>query len=200
MNLGFVFTSYNNTPFTQELLNSLAHVQGVENCRVVVVDNNSDEKNRDELISACSNIPYVSLILNDENVGYFKGLNIGIRQLRATLADCNCVVIGNNDLIFSPDFVESIFRNEAIFNHPVIAPDIVTANGVHQNPHVIKKIGWFRELFYDLYHLNYHLSKVITFASNCFPVAKRRDHDFYHLGRGDSPRIWCLLYSWSNIL
>jgi GT2 family glycosyltransferase len=102
------------------------------------------------------------LILNKENVGYFKGLNLGIRQLRASQPDINLMVVGNNDLVFPADFADAVCRSLSTFDkYPVVSPDIVTLGGVHQNPHVSRKIGKFREFIYNLYYANYYLAIVI---------------------------------------
>jgi GT2 family glycosyltransferase len=140
MKIGFVFTNYNNTAHTENLLNSLSQVRYIENSHIVIVDNDSDYSNRQNLIRLCEGLSYVSLVLNTENCGYFKGLNKGISFLRDLNPEFDVVVIGNNDLKFNSDFIESVQKNDAILTqYPVISPDIVTADGGHQNPHVIKK-------------------------------------------------------------
>jgi GT2 family glycosyltransferase len=50
----------------------------------VVVDNHSDKENVEALKKFVSEFQNVEPILNKYNVGYFEGLNIGIRYLRAS--------------------------------------------------------------------------------------------------------------------
>src|ERR1700676_135036 len=45
--------------------------------------------------------------------------------------------------------------------HPVICPDIVTLDGIHQNPHVIERISRIRELVYDIYYSYYYVALLI---------------------------------------
>jgi GT2 family glycosyltransferase len=72
------------------------------------------------------------------------------------------IVVGNNDLIFPADFAESLRRNlPTLEKYAVVSPDIVTLDGAHQNPHVIRKIGKLREFIYNLYYANYYSSIAI---------------------------------------
>lgn len=158
MKIGYVCTNYNNSALTREAVCSLLK-NGADQFRVVVVDNNSDKENVEALKSLANEFEQVELILNDENVGYFRGLNLGIRHLRANQPDFQIMVVGNNDLVFPPDFSDSVSRNRCTLEqHAVVSPDIVTLDGVHQNPHVISNIGKFREFVYDLYYANYYLA------------------------------------------
>ena len=161
MKIGYVCTNYNNSAYTREAVCSLLK-DGGDVYRILVVDNNSDSKNVEALKSVASEFQHVELILNKENVGYFRGLNLGIRHLRSSQRDINIMVVGNNDLVFPADFADSLRRNLSTFEkHPVVSPDIVTLDDVHQNPHVISKIGKFREFIYNLYYANYYLAIAI---------------------------------------
>ena len=161
MKIGYVCTNYDNSVDTREAVRSLLR-NGGDEYRIAVVDNHSDNKNVEALKSVASEFQQTEVILNKENLGYFKGLNLGIRHLRASDPDIHLMVIGNNDLVFPTDFGESIRRNLATFEkYPVVSPDIVTLDGVHQNPHVISKIGKFREFMYNLYYANYYVAIAI---------------------------------------
>jgi len=161
MKIGYVCTNYNNSALSREAVSSLRRNGGHE-FRIVVVDNNSDQENLEALKSLANEFAHVELILNKDNVGYFRGLNLGIRHLRASQPDIKIMVVGNNDLVFPDDFGDAISRNSSTLEqHAVVSPDIVTMGGVHQNPHVVSKIGKFREFIYDLYYANYYLAIAI---------------------------------------
>lgn len=158
MKIGYICTNYNNSALSREAVCSLPKDRGHE-FRIVVVDNNSDGENVEALKNLAKEFEHVELILNQDNVGYFRGLNLGIRHLRASQPDIEIMVVGNNDLVFPNDFADAIARNlNTLERHAVVSPDIVTLDGVHQNPHVVSKIGRFRELVYDLYYANYYLA------------------------------------------
>lgn len=161
MKIGYVCTNYDNSADTREAVRSLLR-NGRDEYRIAVVDNHSDSKNVEVLKSIASEFQQAEVILNKENLGYFKGLNLGIRHLRDSNPDIHLMVVGNNDLVFPTDFGECVRRNQATFKkYPVVSPDIVTLDGVHQNPHVISKIGKFREFMYNLYYANYYAAIAI---------------------------------------
>jgi len=184
MKLGYVCTNYNNSAYTRDAVSSLCG-NGGDRYRIIVVDNHSDEQNVETLKSIASEWQHVELILNKENVGYFKGLNIGIRRLRSIQPDINVIVVGNNDLVFPADFAECIDRNlPNLEKYAVISPDIVTPDGVHQNPHVIHKIGMFREFIYSLYYANYYLGTAIQKLANAGRgFTERRDTGQHGIAR-----------------
>jgi len=161
MKLGFVCTNFNNAGFTRQAVDTLLSNRGHE-VVIVVVDNCSIAEDVTRLRELTEEHAEVRLMLLEKNVGYFAGLNSGIRYLRENFPDVLHVVIGNNDLIFGEEFIASIVQQlPNLEKYPVLSPDIVTLDGVHQNPHVIAGISWIRELLYDLYYANYHLAVVM---------------------------------------
>jgi GT2 family glycosyltransferase len=181
--LGFVFTNFNNADYTIKAIQSLQEDPNREKFYIVVVDNNSEENDTEILKSFAENNLNVEIIYSAVNVGYFKGLNIGIKYIKNNFADVQCLVVGNNDVLFPKNFYNSIFENkELILKYPVISPDIITSDGFHQNPHVIEKVSKIRELFYDLYHSNYTIAKlVIKLAKLTHKVTRRKDEDRYEV-------------------
>ena len=185
MKIGFVFTNYNNSHFTREVIYSLSLNEEWNNYCVVVVDNNSDEKDIDQLKKIQREYPNIHLILNQENLGYFKGLNTGIKYLRSEEEKIDHIIIGNNDLIFPEGFIHSIYSNlNIIDNYAVISPNIITMDGVHQNPHVVEKISTFRELVYDLYYMNYSIAVIITkIAAVTKAFTDRNDEELFDVAQ-----------------
>jgi GT2 family glycosyltransferase len=177
MNFGYVCTNFNNTRFTQLAVKSL--VDGGANSPIVVVDNKSDDENRQLLKDLGASYSNVDLVLNDENVGYFPGLNIGLRHFRERYPGIDYIVVGNNDLVFPLEFSSKLWKVlPSLQSHAVISPDIVTVDGVHQNPHVISAISKRREVIYDLYYSSYVLAKVInTIAKLTKMFTDRRDEE-----------------------
>lgn len=178
MKIGYICTNYNNSQFTVDAVNSLVKSAGSSSqLKIIVVDNSSSADQQLVLRNLAKNHECVDLIFNENNIGYFPGLNVGIRKIREAYPDFEIVVIGNNDLIFPEDFCEKVYGNSSLFvNHPVISPDVVTLDGEHQNPHVIESISKFREFIYDLYHLNYYLAQfIIWFARFSRKISDRTD-------------------------
>lgn len=166
MKLGFVCTNYNNSSFTRAAIASLIADDQVDSIQIVVVDNGSDNEDIESLKQIGSDFPSVSLIFSNKNVGYFPGLNIGIEYLRDKFPEVRIVVIGNNDLIFPSNFTEKIRNSEELFQvYAVVAPDLVTPDGVHQNPHVLKPISGLRQLLWEIYYSSYPAAAVIGWAA-----------------------------------
>jgi GT2 family glycosyltransferase len=185
MKLGFVFTNFNNYRFTAEAVRSIAASSAWGSSRVVIVDNNSEGSDVAQLQRMKIEYPGVHVILNTENIGYFRGLNVGLRHLREAYPDVDHVVVGNNDLFFPPSFASDVARKRDLFDHyPVIAPDLVTLDGVHQNPHVISRISKIREAVWDVYYSNYVLALLLRQVARLSRrLTERRDYEEYTVAR-----------------
>lgn len=166
MKYGFVFTNYNNSRYTKDVVYSLSLNSNFSQCFIVIVDNNSEENDVIALKIINLEYPPVKIIFNNDNCGYFKGLNIGIKYLKDTYIDLDYITIGNNDLFFPLDYLDILKNNRFLFEqYAVVSPDIITLDGVHQNPHVIKEISKVRHFLYDLYYSNYFLSLIIGYIA-----------------------------------
>ena len=168
-NLAFIFTNYNNSEFTEEAVKSIYNNNIKDEIKfdIIVVDNNSNCDNKNILENLSDFYDKVKIIFLTKNLGYFNGLNEGINQLPKPVKNYDFVVIGNNDLFFKRNFINSVYKNYNLFKkYPVVSPDIIRLDGFHQNPHVIKPISKFRSFIYELYFLNFYLSKVIIFIAN----------------------------------
>lgn len=182
MKLGYICTNFNNSHFTVDAVRSLAaSADNRHELRIIVVDNQSTKEHRDVLTKLVFEFPCVDLLLNDVNVGYFPGLNCGIRTMRERYPDVKHLVIGNNDLVFPGEFCANFERQLPLLDsHPVVSPDIVTLDGQHQNPHVIKSISKKREIVYDLYYSNYMLAQVILWAASVSRSLTDRHDELQH--------------------
>lgn len=185
MTLGYVCTNYNNSKYTMSAIESLVTEDTKRNIVIVVVDNNSDNGNIELLKTIEQQYANVHIIYNNENMGYFKGLNCGIHYLRQKYKDIEIIVIGNNDLVFSENFYRSIIVNKTTLEqHAVVSPNITTMDGVHQNPHVINTISKWRELIYDIYYYNYYLALIICkLAKLTKKYTSRKDEEQHEIAQ-----------------
>lgn len=165
MRYGYVCTNFNNAHFTVAAVETLNR-NGIPPDVIVVVDNQSAAADVEILRTLATTHPTVTLVLNDENVGYFRGLNIGIAKARELDSELDCLVVGNNDLEFPADFGNLLAGAlPDLAGYPVISPNVVTMDGMPQNPHVVSGISRTRELVYDLYYSNYQIAKLIQFGA-----------------------------------
>jgi GT2 family glycosyltransferase len=181
----FVFTNYNNSKFTE---NAIKSIQEFDNglIQIVVVDNKSDEDDIKALKQFESKYSNLSIVYSKDNLGYFRGLNVGIHYLKEKFPHTNAyMVIGNNDVLFPKDFYQSIInKKDLLEKYPVISPNIITADGFNQNPHVISKISKTREIIYDIYHTNYIFAKlIIQLAKITSSFTDRKDEEQHEVAQ-----------------
>ena len=180
MRYAYICINYNNTRFTVDAVESLLAAT-TPPTRIIVVDNASRPEERAALQDLQRRRPIVETVLSDDNSGYFPGLNKGLDVLRASDNFEQWVVIGNNDLIFPSDFGEKLattVRHHA--GDPVISPNVVTLDGVRQNPHVISGLSRPREFMFDLYYSNYWLGQFIKWAAGATSRLTDRDDEQQH--------------------
>ena len=184
MNIGFVFTNFNNAKYTKDAVESIQKFNKSD-VKIVIVDNNSKEEDIRKLKELNIKYSNIEIIYSNENVGYFSGLNIGIKFLRDTYPEYNYLVIGNNDVLFPINFIEQIENKLNLFEkYPVVSPNIVTLDGFHQNPHVISGISKKREFIYDLYHSNFLLSiLIIKLSTLTHSFTDRKDEEQYEIAQ-----------------
>lgn len=156
MKVGFVCTNYNNSAHTKAAITSLRDGGRWSDVRVVVVDNRSEAPELAALQEFARAHPGVDVVPSATNAGYFGGLNVGINRIRTNHPDVEHLVVGNNDLVFPPGFVDAVLNHREVFERwAVVSPDLVTFDGVHQNPHVLYPLSWRRKLVWDVYFASY---------------------------------------------
>jgi GT2 family glycosyltransferase len=155
----FITVNYNNFAHTIKYVESI-NSQNYKNVSIIIVDNDSNHKDVEELSSALANINNVTILKNSENVGYFRGLNIGLVHVKKVIQDFEnvLVVVSNNDLTFGAGFVRNLDEYSYDENDFSIVPDIVDNDGLHQNPLFISRVSGIRRFGYALY------LKIITWA------------------------------------
>ena len=126
----------------------VALVNSAIDLRLIVVDNNSSE----DLQLTINSQQSTEFIYAEENRGYSAGNNIGLR--RATEIGVKYALVINPDMElvdvnYMAKLVEVMERDEDIV---VAATDIVTPEGIHQNPMLPdgdwrSSFGWIKEIF-----------------------------------------------------
>jgi len=170
-----VILNWNNADMTIKLLKNIRGVG--ENCDVIVVDNNSCVEERDRLRKysrregyPCyseGEIDHISerqdnlLLLLDDNYGYAKGNNFGLRL--ASRLKYEYAVISNNDIeIVSPltDELKGILESHQ--DVAVVGPRI---SAPERNDGPFDKLGmrlmFWRPAFYPFHWLTFHTNKLL---------------------------------------
>lgn len=149
----FITVNYNNSKVTIEYVERLESLKVM----IIIIDNNSEISDFTELEGQLKFKKNVIIIRNNENIGYFKGLNVGLDYIKKNNIKAPFVTIGNNDLIFEINYLIKLQQVNYNENVLAIAPDVYTLENNHQNPHVIEKVSIIRKSFYRLYFSNFYL-------------------------------------------
>ena len=159
MKVAAIILNYNSAADTRKCIEFLQKQKLNEELHVIVVDNNSNEEPkvfeplaiklgiRNEELGMRSDIIYA-----EENRGYSAGNNIGLR--RAAEIGAKYALVINPDMELTDEnyiakLVEVMERDEDIV---VAATDVVTPEGIHQNPMLPdgdwhSAFGWVKEIF-----------------------------------------------------
>lgn len=140
MTVAVIILNYNSHADTAKCIAFLKRQQGVV-VDIVVVDNCSTTHELHLLRATCQQEQCV-LIENTENRGYNAGNNIGLRY--AADKGYAYALIANPDMEFpQADYVATLVRvMQREPNAVIVASDIVTPEGIHQNP--LKRDGNWR--------------------------------------------------------
>lgn len=123
--------NYNESNYTLELVEQLKN-QTFQNFETVVVDNASNAKEKKIL----SQLPQdVTVLYSDENLGYARGNNIGLKYKGVAEPDFHLVL--NNDLIIEdPEFilkmVEGIQTNRNVVASSPLVDTLSTGKQLHE--------------------------------------------------------------------
>lgn len=164
--LCFIAVNFNNHGYSIALARSLARQRGLGEAfsvTLLVVDNSTDPADAQGLGAGLGQFAWAQVLTTHANLGYFGGLNAG---LKAMPPGQDLVIIGNNDLEFDDDFCLTLIGNRYEPMVQVVCPDVVTKDGVHQNPHVLERTDWVRRTKFDLYFSHYLVGCLLSAISN----------------------------------
>ena len=101
-----VVLTYNQLDFTRACLHSLEKNSKYPNWELIIVDNASEDGTRDFLREYAAGREHVELILNDENLGFAAGNNVGCRR-----ASGDFIVMLNNDTFVTPGWIGKLLTH-----------------------------------------------------------------------------------------
>lgn len=162
----FIAVNFNNSDSTINYVSSVKELTSTgDNINIIIVDNNSEESDLKKLEASLKYVENVKLIRNGTNLGYFGGLNAGICSINMSIKNENLLVLGNNDLLFRKDFLVELSKINYDDNTFVLAPNIITIDGYHQNPQLVTSQSKFKKFILRLFFINHYLARVLSYAS-----------------------------------
>lgn len=155
--IGFVLLHYNNIEVTRTAISCLLKLANFNiDMSIVVVDNASPNGTGAVLEEEYKQNPIINVILNNENLGFSKGNNIGYAFLRNSEKYEYIIVMNTDVFITDRDFLKKLLSLKHDVH--VIGPDILTQKKEHQNPLRLEPMS-SKELN-NLYLYNYQMSKI----------------------------------------
>jgi O-antigen biosynthesis protein len=100
-----VILTYNNWHYTSECLASLRSWSDYPNLEIIVIDNASTDGTPEKLRALQRHDDSLRVALNDTNLGFAAGNNVGLRMARGEY-----VVLANNDTVFTRGWVRDLIR------------------------------------------------------------------------------------------
>lgn len=104
--ISVVVVTYNNLELTKACLSSLDEHTNYNNFEIIVVDNASADGSPDYLREWASKGGNRRLILNEDNLGFAAGNNVGL-----AIADGDYLVLLNNDTYVTPGWLSTLYRH-----------------------------------------------------------------------------------------
>lgn len=104
--ISVIVLTYNNIKLTKVCLNSLLFNNDYPNLEIIIVDNASTDETPKYLVELIQQNPHIKLILNDTNLGFAAGNNLGIQA-----ATGDYLIILNNDTIVTPGAFLTMMRH-----------------------------------------------------------------------------------------
>lgn len=135
MEICFVILHYLTYEMTKECVDTLLGVFSGKEFHIAVVDNGSSNRTGMKLKEQYADNSHITVLINEENLGFARGNNVGYRYIRERFRPRYTVVMNNDVLIKDHLFIEKIRNIEDTFGFDVLGPDIHDpGNIIHQNP------------------------------------------------------------------
>lgn len=175
----FVCVNYNSEEETKKYIDNVLQLDYCEEAFVIAVDNSPTDESFNQLNLFVKERDYSErqvALLRRDNRGYFQGLNDGILYAKELGFSEGYFIVGNNDIIFKKNFISALKSIKIDEKTLVLAPDIITNDGSHENPHVLQKMSFLRKLKYDFFFFDYRLAKLSQRIKNT-DVRPFKPHD-----------------------
>ena len=138
MKVVFVILHYITIDDTTQCIESILENVEYNNYSIVIVDNGSKNNTGNELKEQYRDNKKVTIIINDENVGFAKGNNIGFRYAKNQLNADFIILLNNDTVITQHEFIINLIESYKKSNFYICGPNIVSrVDKSKQNP--IKK-------------------------------------------------------------
>lgn len=137
----FVILNYKTYKEAIACAMSVLTTQKYSDINIIIVDNGSPNDSAEQLENYFKHEQRVHVIVSDENLGFAKGNNLGIKYAREHF-EPDFIVIANSDIIFEQsDYCEKVVEIYERKPYAILGGDIIDAKRVqHFNPVARKRV------------------------------------------------------------
>ena len=128
IDIAFVILNFNIYKETLDCINSIINNIDTNSFHIFVVDNASKQEVFEKIESTCKQYNNVTIIKNDENLGFARGNNVGIEAARKIDAKFICC-LNNDTLLKQKDFYHQLEKSYSRRKPAVIGPRIILKDG-----------------------------------------------------------------------
>jgi len=177
MIFSFVILHYNVIAETITCVNSIKE-RTQHRVNIIIVDNASPNGTGNKLQQIYKDDNEVTVILNNQNLGFAKGNNVGIHYAKDTLNSDFVIVLNNDTYLVQNNFIDVIV-NEWNYSHfAVMGPKIHTLKNINQNP-VPGMLSTTALINKEIRKCIYKLIRVYLGIDNLFEFFKKYIKDLY---------------------
>lgn len=152
MKVVFSILHYQAIDMTKKCVSSLLQLLD-SMCEIVIVDNASPNDSGKDLYQLYKEYHNIHVIINNKNLGFAKGNNVGYQYAKEKL-EADVIIVMNNDVIIEQEeFVKEMLVTISKYKVHIIAPHIINLEGLNQNPvrlNGISNIEFLWLIFYNL--------------------------------------------------
>ena len=166
--VAIVILNYLNYKDTIECVESIT-IDQYPAKEIIIVDNGSNNDSKERLEEKFRNCDGIHLVFSDENEGFARGNNLGIRYAKDILG-CSFVLLVNNDTIFEDPLMITTLMEAYEPGVGVLGPRIITADGHEQNP---AKCNVIRSKWKQIWHYSRRIMKVQFKRTRFYQTVRR---------------------------
>ena len=172
MKFAFVILHYNVLEETEKCIESIKTRCDADDYAIIVVDNKSPNDSGSILNKKYADDTKVAVILNDKNLGFANGNNVGIYSARKEYGADFVTVMNNDTYLVQDDFCSVIKQEWEKSGFAVLGPRVHTFSGTNQNP-VVCKITSTKEVDFWIRHHIYGLIRTCLGVDNLYLEIKK---------------------------
>lgn len=185
MKIVFVILHYLAIDETYKSVDSIEKKIDTDMYKIVIVDNASPDKSGALLKEHYKNDDHVEVLLNQENLGFARGNNVGFRCAEKTWNPSYIVLMNNDVYLLDDDFLEKVEKEYKRSQFAVLGPMVLSADGRCDINPIRTNAMSKQEVEHDIqaYKIKsvvykYHLEKIKNIYRKIKPLKKKKKKEF----------------------